>query len=291
MMDLVSLNRLLKSNLFPFNEVVVNNGLNPSLLSISHKGQRLIKLKTGTLFSHGNYSALEFGPRGELLTLGVDKEFRLQLGSQSWKRRKAEHPHDLTFYKDDYYYAATIQNKIMKVGSDSPVWEHGSKKIDSVHVNGVTFDENGSLIVTYLGCDTDKDFGWKERTTPGEVLFTSTGVKIPIGMPHSPFYYEGTTYVLDTTKSTLVAITGTFVTTVVNDLPGFVRGLYIKDGVAVIGSSWHDRDRASSHKFLSNYDLHGDAGLTFFNLNTKERMFCKFNKNTPCQSVMDIAVR
>ena len=111
---------------------------------------------------------------------------------------------------------------------------------DRCHLNGVALRNGRVRYVSALG-RTDTSGGWREgKGTAGLVIDVSDGKVIADGlaMPHSPRYYDGHIWVLESGNGTLGRIdpeTGTIDT--VATLPGFTRGLAFTDRIAWVGLS------------------------------------------------------
>jgi uncharacterized protein (TIGR03032 family) len=111
---------------------------------------------------------------------------------------------------------------------------------DRCHLNGLCVIDDEPRYVTALG-ETDAPGGWRENKASGGILMdVETGeiVLTGLSMPHSPRWFEGRLWVLESGKGTLsVADLETGTVETVAELPGFTRGLLFAGGLAFIGLS------------------------------------------------------
>jgi uncharacterized protein (TIGR03032 family) len=111
---------------------------------------------------------------------------------------------------------------------------------DRCHLNGVAVRDGQVRYVSALG-RTDEPGGWRQgKGTSGVVIDVADGEVIAEGlaMPHSPRFYDGHLWVLESGKGTLARVdpaTGTSETVAV--LPGFTRGLAFSGRTAWVGLS------------------------------------------------------
>ena len=111
---------------------------------------------------------------------------------------------------------------------------------DRCHLNGLAMVEGRPRYVTVLGM-TDTANGWREgKGTGGAVLDVDGGAPVATGlcMPHSPRWYAGRLWVLESGRGALCTVdveTGTVDTVAV--LPGFTRGLSFAGPFAFVGLS------------------------------------------------------
>lgn len=99
---------------------------------------------------------------------------------------------------------------------------------DHCHLNGVAFDEGEPKYVTALG-KTDVAEGWRKNKDKGGIAMdvsSNTIVAEGLAMPHSPRFYNGALYVLESASGNLVCIEpSSGKKDVVVSLNGFVRGM------------------------------------------------------------------
>lgn len=111
---------------------------------------------------------------------------------------------------------------------------------DRCHLNGLGVRDGKVRYVTALG-QTDSPAGWRADKRAGGVLMeVPSGEVIARGlsMPHSPRWYDGRLWVLDSGNGRLVVVderTGRLET--VAEMPGFTRGLDFHGRFAFIGLS------------------------------------------------------
>ena len=111
---------------------------------------------------------------------------------------------------------------------------------DRCHLNGLCVVEGQPAFVTALGT-TDTPGGWRsDKKSGGVVMEVSTGETIVRGlsMPHSPRWYDGRLWVLESGSGGFGWIdpaTGKY--EAVTELPGFTRGLDFCGPLAFIGLS------------------------------------------------------
>ncbi len=111
---------------------------------------------------------------------------------------------------------------------------------DRCHLNGLAVREDRVAYVTALGA-SDEPGGWRAHKADGGLLIDVASSSVAIGglsMPHSPRWYEGRLWLLESgTGALCVADLQTGTVEVVAKLPGFTRGLVLVDGVAFVGLS------------------------------------------------------
>ncbi len=111
---------------------------------------------------------------------------------------------------------------------------------DRCHLNGLGMVESRPKYVTALG-ETDSAGGWRQNKVNGGILIdveTNEILKRGLSMPHSPRWYAGKLWVLESGKGSLATLdlkTGHLET--VATLPGFTRGISFCGKLAFIGLS------------------------------------------------------
>jgi uncharacterized protein (TIGR03032 family) len=111
---------------------------------------------------------------------------------------------------------------------------------DRCHLNGLALVEGRPRYVTALGA-TDTEGGWRATKATGGVLVdveTNAVVLQGLSMPHSPRWYQGQLWVLESGQGSLARVDlarGCWET--VAQLPGFTRGLDFYGPLAFIGLS------------------------------------------------------
>lgn len=111
---------------------------------------------------------------------------------------------------------------------------------DRCHLNGIGLRDGKPRYVTALG-ETDTPAGWRENKARGGCLIDiESGEFICRGlsMPHSPRWYDGTLWVLESGAGSLATVDlATGKLNVVALVPGFTRGLDFFGPFALIGLS------------------------------------------------------
>ena len=111
---------------------------------------------------------------------------------------------------------------------------------DRCHLNGLGMVEGRPKYVTALG-ETDTPGGWRANKASGGILVdveTHETVLRGLSMPHSPRWYQGRLWLLESGQGTLAVVDlqrGTWQT--VAQVPGFTRGLDFVGPLAFIGLS------------------------------------------------------
>jgi uncharacterized protein (TIGR03032 family) len=111
---------------------------------------------------------------------------------------------------------------------------------DRCHLNGLGMVEGRPHYVTALG-ETDTAGGWRATKASGGILMdvdTNAVVLRGLSMPHSPRWYQGQLWLLESGQGSLALVDlqrGTWQTVV--QLPGFTRGLDFYGPFAFIGLS------------------------------------------------------
>jgi uncharacterized protein (TIGR03032 family) len=111
---------------------------------------------------------------------------------------------------------------------------------DRCHLNGMAARDGGISHVTALG-ETNTDNGWRENKARGGIVIDIASNEIVLrglSMPHSPRWYGGQFFVLESGKGTLaVADLASGNVQTLAELPGFTRGLAFAGPFAFIGLS------------------------------------------------------
>lgn len=111
---------------------------------------------------------------------------------------------------------------------------------DRCHLNGLGIVGDRPKYVTALG-ETDKPQGWRENKAKGGILIDideNALVCRGLSMPHSPRWYAGKLWLLESGNGSLVTVdpmAGTWET--VATFPGFTRGLAFYNTLAFVGLS------------------------------------------------------
>ena len=111
---------------------------------------------------------------------------------------------------------------------------------DRCHLNGLAIRDGKPKYVTALG-HSDQPGGWREYKTCGGILMDIESNEIILGglsMPHSPRWYKGKLWVLESGLGQLITVDEkTGEKTVVAQVPGFCRGIDFIERFALIGLS------------------------------------------------------
>jgi uncharacterized protein (TIGR03032 family) len=111
---------------------------------------------------------------------------------------------------------------------------------DRCHLNGMAIIDDRVRYVTALGA-TDDPHGWREKKAAGGILMDVDSGEIVasgLSMPHSPRWYAGRFWILESGKGAFCSLdlaTGTVTT--IAELPGFTRGLAFAGPFAFVGLS------------------------------------------------------
>jgi len=110
---------------------------------------------------------------------------------------------------------------------------------DRCHLNGLAMRDGAPAFVTCMG-RTDTPRGWRATQHDGAVLDVASGEVVTTGlaMPHSPRWYDGALYVLNSGLGRLERVDlGTGRREAVAAVPGYARGLAFHAGLAFVGLS------------------------------------------------------
>jgi uncharacterized protein (TIGR03032 family) len=111
---------------------------------------------------------------------------------------------------------------------------------DRCHLNGVAMRHGSPAFVTAMA-RTDDPGGWRtSRNDSGVVLDVASGEAVTTGlaMPHSPRWYDGNLFVLNSGRGLLERVdVETGQRDVVASVPGYARGLAFHGGLAFVGLS------------------------------------------------------
>ena len=157
------------------------------------------------------------------------------------------HVHDLAFGADGLWMVDTRYSCLSTIdgqGRARPRWRPGfiSRLLpqDRCHLNGLAMRHGRPAFVTAHAM-TDTPGGWRAvKTSSGVVISVDTAQLVVAGlcMPHSPRYYGGRWWLLNSGRGELCTfdpVNGRY--DVVCALPGFVRGLCFHGRYALVGLS------------------------------------------------------
>ena len=134
--------------------------------------------------------------------------------------------------------------KLDPISSFAPQWRpsfvsHYAPE-DRCHLNGLAMRDGKARYVTALG-ETNTPNGWRANKRDGGILMDCISGEVitrGLSMPHSPRWYNGRLWVLESGRGALVSIDPkTGEKTDVARVPGFARGLDFVGPVAFIGLS------------------------------------------------------
>ena len=157
------------------------------------------------------------------------------------------HTHDVVFHHGGVIIVNTKFSCLARLSWDytfEPIWKPAfiSDIVpeDRCHLNGVAVGD-GALRYATAHAATDAPEGWREhRHSGGVVIDISSGEVVLSGlsMPHSPRWYAGRLWVLNSgTGDLLVWTPGASRAEVVCRLPGYLRGLCFVGPFALVGLS------------------------------------------------------
>ncbi|PSF32485.1 TIGR03032 family protein [Aphanothece hegewaldii CCALA 016] len=151
---------------------------------------------------------------------------------------------------------------------------------DRCHLNGLGMVDNQPKYVTALGT-TDILNGWREKKANGGVLIdveTQELITQGLSMPHSPRWYNGHLWVLESGNGSLAKVdrnTGKLET--IATLPGFTRGIDFCGKLAFIGLSQVRETVVFSGIPLTERLTERTCGVWVINIETGETLaFLKF---------------
>ena len=188
--------------------------------------------------------------------------------------------HDLAYDGDGELWAvATRFSCLVKFDREysfSPQWRppfiSGLSADDRCHLNGMAMVEGKPRYVTVLGL-TDTPNGWRDdKAAGGAILDVEGGAPVTVGlsMPHSPRWYDGKLWVLESGRGALCTVdveTGQIETVAI--LPGFTRGMSFVGQYAFIGLS-KVRETVFDGLPITQTDTPRECGVWAVNIRTGE---------------------
>ncbi|MGQ9575478.1 MAG: TIGR03032 family protein [Thermoguttaceae bacterium] len=155
------------------------------------------------------------------------------------------HTHDIAFQGNDILLVNTRFSCLARLSRQynfTPVWRprfiSDLVPEDRCHLNGVAMVDGRPKYVTALGL-TDEPGGWRPNKASGGVVIdveTDQIVATGLSMPHSPRWYQGRLWVLNSGTGELwVLDPATGQRAVVCGLPGYLRGLCFVGPYGLIG--------------------------------------------------------
>lgn len=155
--------------------------------------------------------------------------------------------HELDFAGDELWFVNTRFSCLCTLDLDHsfvprwrPPWVSAYAIEDRCHLNGLAVVDGKPRYVTSLGM-TDTVGGWRENKNAGGVLYDLAREKVLVdglSMPHSPRFYRGKVWFLESGYGTLSWYDPkTTQSGRLAQMPGFTRGLDFIDRYAVVGLS------------------------------------------------------
>lgn len=157
------------------------------------------------------------------------------------------HGHDLAWGTEGLWVVNTLFSCLCTLHEDYsfvPRWKprfiSQLADQDRCHLNGLAMDQGRPRSVTAMS-ETDTAAGWRPtKATSGVIIDVESGETMARGfaMPHSPRWYNGKLWVLDSGRGALCTVdpaTGRFET--IETFPGYTRGLSFLGQFAFVGLS------------------------------------------------------
>jgi uncharacterized protein (TIGR03032 family) len=155
--------------------------------------------------------------------------------------------HEIAFAQGELWLAVTNFSCLATLDAEhsfvprwKPTFISALTSEDRCHLNGLCVINDEPSYVTALG-ETDVAGGWRENKASGGILIdveSGETVLRGLSMPHSPRWFDGRLWLLESGKGTIsVADLDDGTCETVAELPGFTRGLLFAGGLAFIGLS------------------------------------------------------
>ncbi|MGL4421774.1 MAG: TIGR03032 family protein, partial [Gemmataceae bacterium] len=155
--------------------------------------------------------------------------------------------HEMAYANDELWIVntrfsclCTLEQSVSFVPRWRPSFISGLALEDRCHLNGLGLRDGKPRYVTAHGA-TDTPAGWRETKHNGGILMdvpSNDFIARGLSMPHSPRWYDGKLWVLESGAGTLNTVDlATGQLTTVAALPGFTRGLEFFGPFAFIGLS------------------------------------------------------
>lgn len=133
---------------------------------------------------------------------------------------------------------------------------------DRCHLNGLAMEDGAPRYVTALS-GTNSPSGWRERPGEGGVLIDVRSDRIitdRLSMPHSPRIHDGAVWLLDSGRGYIVRVDpATGESEDIVFCPGFLRGMTIHDGHAIVAVS-KERENSATLPLREELRKHGTEG-------------------------------
>lgn len=152
----------------------------------------------------------------------------------------ADGRHELWLVNTHFSCLCTLDERFSFVPRWRPPFVTALAREDRCHLNGLALRDGRPRYVTCFG-QTDSHEGWRPGKRDGGLLLeVPSGEVIVAGlsMPHSPRWYDGRLWVLDSGRGRLLTVDpATGRSECVTELPGYTRGLAFAGRHALIGLS------------------------------------------------------
>ena len=150
-----------------------------------------------------------------------------------WPLADIKGVHSILSKGDSIYLSVTNQDKIVKVNNDKSIqvmWSKGTQS-DSIHLNSICL-HNNKIYATAFGAKKNK-LWMSARSGTAFCIDTDETVIDGIWHPHSLFSYQNQLYCCDSSNQRVIGREQSLL----SDLPGYSRGLYINDELIICGNS------------------------------------------------------
>ena len=215
-------------------------------------------------------SDARFLPRGSHVTGNIDIHEMAWVGDELW------------IVNTRFCCLATLAPDASFVPRWKPPFLTALAPEDRCHLNGLAVRDGRVRYVTMLG-ETDTQGGWRENKASGGLLYDIVEERVicrGLSMPHSPRWYNGKLYVLESGNGGLCEIdpeTGEKDTLI--ELPGFTRGMDFLGPLAFIGLSQVRESAVFAKLPLTERLDERHCGVWVVNLNKRELVgFLRFEE-------------
>jgi uncharacterized protein (TIGR03032 family) len=161
---------------------------------------------------------------------------------------------------------------------------------DRCHLNGLAMSDGKPAFVTCFG-QTDYYEGWRESKRSGGCVVgieSNEVIARELCMPHSPRVHDGYLWLLNSGAGELLRIgVASGQTEVVVKLPGYLRGLAIQNGVALVGMSKMRGESQFTGLPLHETPTRLECGVVAIHLESG-RILGRFHFSNGCTEVFDV---
>ncbi len=195
--------------------------------------------------------------------------------------------HEMADISGDLYFINTRFSCLCRLNSDfsfEPIWKPDFISAydirDRCHLNGLGIRDGELRYVTALAA-TDEPGGWRQHKADGGLIIDIVSNKTVVSglsMPHSPRWYDGRLWVLESGNGTLVSFNAeTGARDFECQLPGFTRGLDFYKNLAFVGVSKVRETAVFSGLKVTSEQAVRDCGVWVIDLITSKIVgFLKF---------------